>query len=549
VASALLGVPSGASFSQPPELLLTRYSYAVFAQDDIRVNSRLTLNLGVRWDGEGPISDESNHVGYFDTALVNGVVKRPGTFRYAGVNGAPESILKGDFNNISPRVGFVFAADRARKTAIRGSASIITAPLPTIGYYAAAVGFEPLLQFVSPGAGLAALTLRNDYQLPAASGPLGDAAYLGQSFTQPLNRTLEAGRVYQWNFGIQREIAKNMVVEALYTGNRGTRLIGSQSINQIPQALAEEAIAATVRSGNPTSAVNLLNERLPNPLSGVVPGALGGATLTRSQLAVPFPQFSGITALTNSRDSIYHGLQMTLQRRLSSSWTFLVAYTFSKLIDNVATDSGATDANSGVVQNPYNLRDNRGPSSYDRPHYFTVTSIWALPFGRGKRFATSGIANAVLGGFSLNLALVAHGGGPLGISQSASNGLGVGSARPDVVTDPATASASIRRTVAASGNVWWVNPAAYALVNGRYGTAPARDSRLRGPGFQQWDIGLQRDFKIREPLLLKFRCEAFNAFNTNNLTNPVQNRSAADFGQINASFDPRVFQFGLELRF
>jgi hypothetical protein len=550
LASALLGLANGLSFAQPPELRIARNVASLYVQDDWKITRNLTLNLGLRWDLEGGMTDELDRVGWFDPESTNPLVNRLGVFRYAGRDGNPRNITRGDFNNISPRAGFAWALGQSRKTTLRGAIGVYNGPVPMSGSFAAAVGFEPILQFVGPGGGLPAAVLTNSYTLPEAVGPLGDAAYLGQGFTQPWNRDLFVPRIYQWNFGLQREIGRNTVVEALYTGNRGSRLMAGYNSNVTNRNLIEQAIGLTQSTGQPTAAFNFLNERVPNPLAGLVPGALGAATVTRAQAGAPFAQYAGVTSWLNNRDSIYHAMQLSAQRRFAGDLSFLFSYTLSKQIENVSADAGGVgDANTGALQNPYDLRDARAVGSFDRTHVFTGSVVYGLPFGKGKRFATDGVASAIFGGFQINVIMMMHTGGPLAITQANTNGLGVGGARPDIVGQPSDAAGAVRGQLAPNGNVVWFDRASYALVNGRFGTAPIRDPRLRNPGFQQFDIGVQRDFKIWESLSLRFRAEAFNAFNRVNLLAPVQNINAPDFGQINASNDARIFQFGLELRF
>lgn len=546
-ASALLGMPASISFNQPPQLSSHKWTTAFYVQDDFRVTPRLTLNLGLRWDYEGSLSEAENRVGYFDSAAVNPTVGVPGLFRYAGLNGAPSTITAPDRNNLSPRVGFTYGIDSSRKTVLRGAFAMYTAPSPTVGGYGAAIGFEPTLAFVAPGTGLPAGILQSSYTLPAASGPLGDAAYLGQGLTAYFDRRLEVPRVYQWNFGLQREIWNNTLVEILYTGNRGLRLLNGFNFNLPAQSLIEEAMGRTLSTGNPGAALAYLNERVPNPLAGKVPGTLGGATVTRAQAAARFPQFAGVSALQNNRDSIYHALQATMQRRLSGDLTFLLSYTFSKQIDNLS--AVVRDGNAGGYQNPFNTRADRAVSAFDMPHVFSANLVYALPFGKGKRFSGSSAVNALIGGFQITSVIVANAGMPMAVLQSSANGLGVGGSRPDVIGNPDGLSSSIRGTVAPNGTVRWISPQAYALVNGRYGSAPSRDAHLRGPAFWQVDLGLQRDFKLHERVALRFRAEAFNSLNHTNLQAPDQNLNSPGFGTISAVFDPRIFQFGLELKF
>lgn len=536
-ASALLGLPNAAFFAQPPQLAVAKYTPAIFVQDDFRVSSRLTVNIGLRIDREGGLSESGNRVGFFDPDTSHPTVGRAGVFRYAGDGGAPGTITQSQWN-WSPRIGLAYAAGSARRTVVRGAFGSYVGPVPTDGYFGAALGYEPTLDFVRAAATDPAVVLRDSYTLSPALGPLGAEAYLGQSVTQPFNREPLPSRVHQWNFGVQREVARNLVLDVLYTGNRGMRLIAGRNVNLPDEAVINDAIRRTASTGLPAAAQTYLNERIPNPLAGRVPGTLGAATVTRTQAAARYPHYSGVSAWLNDRDAIYHALQTTLQKRLSQDVNFLVAYTWGKSINNY-----------GNQQNPYDTRDARGASTIDRLHMFSANAVWQLPFGKGKAWANSGVAAAVLGGFQLNGIVHVQGGVPVSVTQSASNGLGVGTSRPDVIADPATLSKRVRGQVASNGNVRWIDGAAYAIVNGRYGSMPASDSRLRTPGYFQTDLGLMRDFRLVENLIVRFRAEAFNAFNHTNYAAPVTNINSPTFGEISGVSDPRIFQFGLEVKF
>jgi hypothetical protein len=547
-ASAILGLASSANFQQNPFISMSNNVFALYVQDDFKIRPDLSLNFGLRWDGESPISERWNRVGFFDPLATNPVIGIPGTYRYAGLNGAPTSITQGDLNNISPRVGFSYAPGRSRRMTIRGGFATFFAPYPARGYYGAAPGFEATLAPVAPAAGEPALVLRESYQLPQAEGPQGDAAYLGRGFTEPFGRGQARALSYQWNFGIQRELAPNIVLEVAYTGNRGVRLLDGFDLNFPPEAVVNQAIAAAAASGRAAAALEFLNQRVPNPIAGKVPGALGTATTTLQRAVTPFPHYTAVNTLLNNRDSIYHALQTSLQKRLSGSLNMMVAYTWSKVLDNVTEQNFGQDANAGAEQNIYNLRDARSPGIFDRTHKLVISTVYELPFGRGRAYASTGLWPHVAGGWRLAGMLNAETGQPMAIRQTTSNGL-PGAARPDVLGDPLALSKQVRRTVASNGNVMWINPAAYQTVNGRYGTAPLRDSRLRGPGFWSLDLGLQREFRITERVRFRFRAEAFNSMNRTNFRNPEQNVNSPAFGQISQVNDPRQFQFGAEVSF
>ena len=551
-ASALLGLANTFNMQQTPRVRFDNDVYGLYIADDFRVSRSLTLNLGLRWDMEGKMSEIHNRAGYFDSAAIHPTVQRPGVFRYAGLDGAEDTITSGDYSNIGPRFGFAWSpAAFGGRTVVRGAFGVSYAPIPTVGGYAVAPGYDTILAPIKPSATAPAVVLATSYTLPPVSGPQGAQAYLGQGFTQPVDRYAQASTVYQWNFGIQREITKNLVAELLYGGNRGLRLMAVRSLNQAPESLIQQAIDVQAASGRPGDAQAFLNRQVPNPVAGLVPGTLGAPTRTLGSSLVQYPHFAAVNLRLNDRDSIYHSLQAKLERRLSSDLTFLLSYTFSKLIDNAVENnySGSELSSTGVLQNPYNLRDSRATGNFDKPHVFQGSMVYALPFGKGKALASSGIAAALLGGFRLNTIVTIYTGTPLGITQTEANGLGVGGGRPDVNGDPKSASDSVRGQVNSNGTVQWISSRSFAVVNGRYGTAPIRFSQLRGPNFSQIDLGIQRDFRVREGMVFRLSAEAFNALNHTNFATPEQNVSSPAFGQVSAVWDPRVVQFGLQFRF
>ena len=419
-------------------------------------------------------------------------------------------------------------------------------PIPTSGYFAAAPGFETTFSPLKPASAEPALVLRGNYELPPADGPRGEAAYLGLGFTNPLNRQLENPRIYQWNFGVQRELWRNTLLEILYTGNRGLRLLSNRGYNLAPESLMQEAVALQEASGQQGAARTFLDERVPNPLAGLVPGTLGAPTITRERASHPFPQYGGASAFQNDRDSLYHAMQLTFQRRFGGGLAFLVGYTLSKEIDNVSANASGNIR--GRQQNPYNLRDARAVGAYDRPHNLVANLVYDSPFGSGGRYSGNKTLNILLGRFQITSTLMTQSGAPLAVRQSASNGL-PGSQRPDLLTDAGEASRSVRGTVASNGNIIWTSPDAYSLVDGRYGTAPIRDAHNRGPTFLLLDLGLHRDFHLTEQIALRIRMQAFNSLNHPNLRNPQDNVNSSSFGQISQSHDPRIWQFGAEIKF
>jgi len=547
-ASLLLGLPNTELFQQEPNISLANYSNAFYVNDDYKISSELTLNVGLRYEYVTPLTEASNESGWFDSTATNSIVALPGVFRYAGRNGNTADITSGSYNNWSPRIGLAYAPHFwDSKTVIRGAFGEYRGPLVATGWYAAGAGFDSTLNPIKANSTAPANVLATSYTLPAASGPRGDAAFLGTAMTAPLNRNAHPPTIYQWNFGIQQQYPHDFVSEVQYSGNRGQYLLATENIDLPNYPVIQSAIAAEAAAGGKAgTAQAYLNATVPNPLSGKVPGTLGAATVTVANASLKFPQYSGVTVLRNDRDSNYQSLQATLQKRLTGNLNILFAYTFSKLMDNAleANFNSGDQPNIGSWQNPYDLRDARGPSSFDHTQMFAGSGVYLLPFGKGQMFATRGWANALAGGFQITGILTAQSGVPLGVLQSGANGLGLGAYRPDKIGNPLTTHPRN-----SNGSVQWINASAYKVADGHFGSAPIRDGKMRGPNYWSMDFGIQRNFHLYDRLNMKFRAEAFNFLNHPNLALPNQDASNPAFGQINVVYAARAVQFDLELHF
>jgi hypothetical protein len=543
--SLLLGLPDSINFDEEPDASAVLAEPSFFVADDWKATSTLTLNLGFRYQFSSDFVERTNQVGWFNPTAINTAVNLPGVLEYAGVGGNPRGFSKGDPSQFDPRLAFAWAPSFwHNQIAVRGGVGVYSGPFPIYGFYSSAPGFNALYQPIKPNATSPAAPLQSNYTLSTPSGPEGIGAGLGQSLSTIYNRQMNAPTIAQWNLGVQQQLPWDLKFELQYSGNRGKRLLITQNINQPDESLINSAIAMEAASGKAGDASSYLNTAVTNPLAGKVPGTLGNAKVTREVASKAFPQFSNVTVLLGNRDSIYHSLQATLTRRLSRNFTFLAAYTFGKLITDSTPGSYASQSNTGTLQNPYNLRDARAVSDFDSTHIFSITGLYSLPFGRGQRFLTHGVLSALLGGFQLTAIERTVTGVPVAVTQATTNGLGVGSARPDKVGNPST-----NRHTNANGSYQWINPAAYTIADGHFGSAPIRDARLRGPVFNNIDLGLQRFFPIWREAQLQFRAEAFNALNHTNLAMPNSDAASSSFGQITRSYDPRNIQLSLRLSF
>lgn len=546
VASLLLGLPNTISFDQEPYAATSYSTAAFFVADDWKITPSLTINMGMRYGFYTPIGEKNRLVGWLNTKAINPIVGIPGLYEYAGLNGNPGTFTSGDYQLFAPRLAFAYApAFLHSTTVLRGGIGMYNGPLPLYSFYAASAGFNSIYNPIKPSATAVAAPLQSIYTLSAASGPEGDAAALGTSASGVLDRNMKSSRIVQWNLGVERQLPAKLKLEVQYSGNRGMHLIANEAQNLPAESLINAAIAAEAAAGGKVGTASAyLNTPVPNPLVGKVPGTLGAATVTREIASNRFPQFSTVTGYPGDRNSIYHSLQATLQRRAGKNLTLLASYTYSKTITDAILGSFASTSNTGSIQNPYDLRESRAVSDFDSTHVFTGTALYDLPFGKNQLLLNHGFLAALTGGFQLTTIVSLSTGVPLPISQSTTNGLGVGSARPDKIGNPAAG-----RTRLPSGAWQWINPAAYKIADGHFGNTPIRDTHLRAPAFTDIDLGLYRNFPIWERLALQFRAQAFNVPNHTRLRMPGTNVASASFGQITSSYDPRVIQLSLHLLF
>lgn len=513
-ASALLGYPFQVRRQILPALGERIKEDGAYFQDDFKMTKRLSLNLGGRWDLYMPSTEQFNRLGNFDPKTVTVIV--------AGQNGVSASTLDANKHDFSPHLGFAYQVTQDGKTVVRGGYAIAYINLVT-----QEVGTVDHRLVENPPFAL---------DRTAANFPLGPVPPLGISvakvsagfpltsqdpknlccgvFTYFIPRSQPTPYQQQWNLDIQRAIPGNFLLDVAYVGSRGVHLTGTRNINQAPPG----PTAATPRS----------------PISPIIGES---------------------HALENRESSIYHALQIKLERRFFSGFYLLGSYTWSKSIDDGSVSTTAANdpiGSSALPQDSFNLRAERGLSAFDLRHRMVVSYIYELPFGKGKRFLnTSGrVADAFLGGWQVNGITSAQSGSPF--TPQLSNGSSVinsgpgGPVRPYLVGNPKLTSGQSRDH--------WFNVTAFA-VPGQAGTPPltfgnAGRNILRGPSFVDFDFSLFKTFSLTERLKLQFRSEAFNLFNRPNFGLPNQNVDLPQGGIITTLVGPpRQIQFALKLLF
>jgi hypothetical protein len=352
------------------------------------------------------------------------------------------------------------------------------------------------------------------------------------------------GVTYQWNFTIEHQTAQGIAMEASYVGLHGSHLPLGQQMNQIP----DSALALGSK----------LVQQVPNPFYGLIAnGTLSQPTVQYNQLLRPFPEYGSLNDPGSYiGNSTYEALQAKVEKRFGSGGTALVAYTFSKMIDDAESvttwlDTAATGQPG--YQDYNNLRLERSLSSFDSRQRLVMSYVYELPFGRGKHFLNnvSGITDRLVSGWGVNGVTTLQKGFPLGLTATPNltQSLG-GGLRPNVV---AGCNPVVSGPIQSRLNQYF-NTSCYS-VPGPYtfGTESRTDPVLRGPGIANWDFALFKNTHVNERIAVELRAEAFNLFNRVQFGTPnTVDTTAANstFGVISTQLNnPRLLQFALRLRY
>ncbi len=558
---------------------------AVYFADSWHATNKLTLNLGLRYDLQGPWSERFNRLSYFDPAATNFLTQ----FLPAGsppLKGDVFLVNSGDRNNIplekidfSPRIGLAYGL--SSKTVIRSGYGIFWIP----NYVS--FGLNPLNDMVNAATTTYSGTIDgthpvNTIALPFPSGisaPPGRSlgaqgtqqflTQVVQSITEAYPANHPAGYVQQWNLNIQRALPADFFLSAVYVGSKGAHLEQySQQVNQISDALLAEAAAQVdLTLPNPRQNVVIVQStRNPFFINGQAL-ALTGSTTTKGQLLRPYPQYTSVQlAGQGSYDSIYHSFQLTVQRRFAGAGSLLVAYTNSKLISDTDTLTSWLETGVGGIQNNNNLRGERSLSSQDVPQRLVVSFVLDLPFGKGKKFFSgdSDMAEKIMGGWGVDGVTIFQRGFPLVFTNGQLNGTTLfgGGSRPDLVSGCRTsvsgaATAKLGDPNNLSAPRWFNSSCFTAPPDFTFGNEPRVDPRLRSQGVDNFDFSLfkRTRFAANDRLGLEFRTEFFNIFNRTQFAPPNTiccTTNNKNFGVVTSTApgtNPRLVQFGLKFIF
>lgn len=547
MADFLLGEVASGNLGFRPFFQFRAIPLGVFFQDDWKVTRNFTLNLGVRYDVSFGPSEIHNRYSSFDPFIANPTTGTNGQLLYAGNNDFPTTFVDRDNNNIGPRVGFAWDPNGDGKTAIRGGYGLIYLMLESgnaVPDNASSFGFSVDTPFVAPGAGpfkAFQFSQGPSFLLQPQGAAGGPNAFRGFGVRYQ-DRDAPAGYMQQWNFAVQRSLGRGWVASGIYAGSKGTKVFGSNyDVNQLDPQNLSQGLA--------------LQDQVPNPFFGqITTGALSARTVARSQLLRPFPDYLNVdTWGNNGLSTIYHSLQVVVEKRFSDGVSALVSYTKGKLIGESFAIGGGNSGNSGVSDfrdGRFNRRVERAIDPDDVSQRLVASGLWELPIGKGKVVGRNMNAalDAFLGGWQLNGIWTMQTGLPLSIRGT--NNF-TGTPYPDLAVNPTLPSDE--RTVERWFNTSaFRNPADFTIGNG-----PRTLPSTRGPGLNDLSFSIFKTFRFVERIRLEVRGELFNALNTVNYNLPnttfSPNRAGvngnANFGRITSALDARRMQLGLRLVF
>ncbi len=539
IASMLMGVSAssgcvggGCSTGISIQNVSRTWFHGLYLQDDWKATRKLTLNLGLRWEVQRPITDRYNRQAWFDYNAVNPISAAVGQ-NYTGelqfANSGKRGLFNTDYKNFAPRIGFAYQL--MPKLVMRGGYGIFFPP--SYRGLGPAPGFSSDTPYIASTDGnlTPANTLSTAYSgglIPVVGSSLDGLTNVGFS-VGAVSRTRKTYYTQQWMYGIQYAPTPSDVIDVTYVGNHGVHVVdGGLNLNQLdPKYL---------------SMGSALDTLVPNPFFNQITASgcgLDGATVQQGQLLRPHPEFCDITEQQDpAGGSHYNALNVNYTHRVSQGLTLLASYTFSKFIDNVGGPNTWAAASGENIRNVYNLAAEKSVDATDTPHSFVVSYVYELPIGKGKKFGSGmgGVLNAVAGGWQTSGALTLKEGFPLSIGQTNLNEFGFGQ-HVNVVSDYHLAHPS--RTE-------WFNTAAFAQApKWDLGNAPRFFSDLRAPGYKNWDMSIQKYFPIQERFRFQFRLDMFNALNHTNFYSP-NTSIGGGFGTITQAWTPRQMQAALK---
>jgi hypothetical protein len=517
----------------PYHTLMSAWHTAVFFQDNYRITSRLTANLGLRWDIDTPPVESSNLTAAFVPGQQSTVIpSAPLGMLFPGDKGVARGIVTTKFHHVAPRIGFAWDPFGDGKTAIRAGAGLFFGS--TSGNEWNQPGNAQPFAIRQTFNSIASLT--NVYGNPA-SFPTGDPfpyiynpkspRFLVPASIESIGTNVQWPYIYQFNFAVERQLPGRLSLTTAYVGTLSHDLptmIDDNYAPYVPGIVGESTSQASINSRRPYD-----------------PGVLG----------------QNIFLITNQTAS-YHSLQVSAKRPLTNNLLLSGYYVWSHGIQS----SNESAIGQMTAQDFANLWEEKGPFDADRRNVGFISAMWKIDYYHGSNSVTKNVAN----GWTISSTLSLQSGSPFEITTGSTNNFDSnGHNRPDLVAgvNPFLDPHRSRAQAAAE----WFNTAAFVAngpgVPGGIGPGGADGNTprdfLRGPGSRNVDLGILRDIRLGEKITLQFRGEATNAFNMVSLNNPSGTSgppktvgaapSSSSFGKITSASSPRIIQVGARLTF
>ena len=512
LADFIFATPNQINLGSYTVINLRQYVHSLYFQDDYRVNAKLTLNLGLRWEFASPLYERDNNYSNFDPTT-NTMIKATGGSLFN------RALVHPDYKDYGPRIGMAYSIDK--RTVIRAgygiSYTFFNRPgSAQEGINAPQALFGVLTQSIPAGGPVPAafLTTQNSFTTNIASPAAFNPVNSNVVYTPPDSKW---PYIQNWFLSVQRELPKNTVLDVSYNGNHSLRMPIIADYNEAAPNAAGQNLPVTAR--------------------------------------VPIPSFGPITWLYPGGNNHYNGLSARVEHRFAKGLYVLNSFTWGKAMGD---SEQALEYYAGYYQaNPQNIRNlaaEKGPSSFDVKLNNVSTVIYQLPLGKGRKyFAHAGaIADGILGGWEITTINSAHTGTPLDVVYSASGANILSSLsndyrgqpflRPNVSGSAVSQSRSAMLNTFFAGYTFSTPPA-----NAPFGNV-GRNS-FRAPNFDQWDCSLDKSVSIREKARLQIRAEFFDVLNHTNFGIPDTKTTDAAFGTIRSTFPSRQGQIAAKLVF
>ncbi len=509
-----------------------------YVQDTYKATSRLTVNLGLRYDLPFPYTEIKNRLTLWVPGRQSTVMpSAPPGLLYPGDQGVPAGLIPTEKKAFAPRVGIAWDPTGSGNWLVTSAYGIYYEPYYTGqgGPLQSPISAPPYLQTEQINLGP---TTPLNFADPYNGNPPAPGTFATPLTNLTMAQNLPLPYAQDWDLNVQRSLTKNLLLEVGYVGTKGTKL--PRMIEGNPTVY----IPGFDGDGNPLSTTDNADQRR----------LYSGCTLADPPSSCKVSSSGLIAGVANSS---YNALETSLRQRFSHGMSFLASYTYSKAIDDVSSfnisGSGSIQVagENDLAQNPFDLAAERGPSLFDARHRFVFSYQWAIPFWQQQRFWYQ----HVLGGWQLNGIVTAMSGTPFTVFDSrdvseqggAPEITGFSANRPDLIAgqDPNAG----RHTVGA-----WLNADAFARVipdpNSpvqQFGTAGRNIAR--GPGYTNWDFSAFKNFRVTESKEFQFRAEFFNILNHTNFHLPNSDISSPTFNEILAAEPPRLIQFALKFLF